>query len=52
MVAEYRRLAAAAKLGDAQGVANAEAKLQANPVAALAAQYGLHDCGTPGGTGV
>ena len=52
VVAEYRRLAAAAKLGDAQGVANAEAKLQANPVAALAAQYGLHDCGTPGGTGV
>ena len=52
VVAEYRRLAAAAKRGDAQGVASAEAKLQASPVAALAAQYGLHACGTPGGTGV
>jgi hypothetical protein len=52
VVAEYRRLAAAAKRGDAQGVASAEAKLQSSPVAALAAQYGLHDCGTPGGTGV
>jgi hypothetical protein len=52
VVAQYRRLAAAAKRGDAQGVASAEAKLQANPIATLAAQYGLHDCGTPGGTGV
>ena len=52
VVAEYRRLASAAKRGDAQGVADAEAKLQASPVAALAAQYGLRDCATPGGTGV
>jgi hypothetical protein len=52
VVAEYRRLAAAAKRGDEQGVASAEAKLQASPVAALAAQYGLHACGTPGGTSV
>jgi hypothetical protein len=52
VVTEYRRLAAAAKRGDAQGVVDAEAKLQASPVATLAAQYGLHDCGTPGGTGV
>ena len=51
-VTEYNRLAAAAKRGDAQAVADAEAKLQANPVATLAAQYGLHDCGNPGGTGV
>jgi hypothetical protein len=52
VVAEYRRLAAAARRGDEQGVADAEAKLQDNPVAALAAQYGMHDCATPGGTGV
>lgn len=52
VVAQYRRLAAAAKRGDAQGVADAEAKLQASPVTTLAAQYGLHDCGTPGSTGV
>jgi hypothetical protein len=52
VVAEYRRLAAAAKRGDEQAVATAEATLQASPVTALAAQYGLHDCGTPGGTGV
>jgi hypothetical protein len=52
VVAEYRRLAAAAKRGNAQGVASAEARLRSNPVATLAAQYGLHDCGTPVGTGV
>jgi hypothetical protein len=52
VVAEYRRLAAAAKRGDAQGVAGAEAKLQASPIATLAARYGLSACGTPGGTGV
>lgn len=52
VVAEYRRLAASAKRGDEQGVASAEAKLQASPVASLAVQYGLHACGTPGGTGV
>ena len=52
VVAQYGRLAAAAKRGDEQGVASAEAKLQASPVASQAAQYGLHACGTPGGTGV
>lgn len=52
VVAEYGRLAAAAKRGDEQVVASAEAKLQASPVASQAAQYGLHACGTPGGTGV
>jgi len=52
VVAEYRQLAAAAKRGDAQGVASAEAKLQASPIATLASQYGLHDCGTPVGTSV
>lgn len=52
VVAEYRRLAAAAKRGDEQAVASAEARLQASPVTELAARYGLHGCGTPGGTGV
>jgi hypothetical protein len=52
VVAEYRRLAAAAKRGDEQSAASAEAKLQASQVTALAAQYGLHACSTPGGTGV
>jgi hypothetical protein len=52
VVAEYRRLAAAAKRGDEQGAAGAEAKLQASPVATLAAQYGLHACGTPASTSV
>ena len=52
VVAEYGRLAAAARRGDQQGVASAKAKLQTSPVAGRAAQYGLHACGTPGGTGV
>jgi hypothetical protein len=52
VVAEYRRLADAAKHGDAQGVASAEAKLQSSPVTTLAGKLGLHDCGTPSGTGV
>ena len=50
VVAQYGR--GAAPRGDEQGVASAEAKLQASPVASQAAQYGLHACGTPGGTGV
>jgi hypothetical protein len=52
VVAQYRRLAAAAKRGDEQAVATAEARLQASSVTELAARYGLHDCGTPAGTGV
>jgi hypothetical protein len=52
VVAEYRGLAAAAKRGDEQGVASAQAKLQSSRVAGLATQYGLHACGTPTGTGV
>ena len=52
VVAQYRRLAAAAKRGDEQGAATAEARLLASPVTELATQYGLRDCGTPGGTGV
>ncbi len=46
----YQALAAAAKRGDAQGVASAEAALRASPVASLAASYGLRSCGTPGAT--
>jgi hypothetical protein len=48
---DYRALAAAAKRGDAQGVASAEAALRASPVASLAAGYGLRSCGVPGATG-
>jgi hypothetical protein len=48
---DYRELAAAARRGDAQGVASAEAALRASPVATLAAGYGLRSCGTPGATG-
>ena len=50
VVQNYRQLAAAAKRGDTQGVASAEAALQASPVASLAASYGLRSCGTPGST--
>jgi hypothetical protein len=50
--AAYGRLAAAAKRGDADGVASAEAALRANPVASLAASYGLKSCGRPGTTRV
>jgi hypothetical protein len=49
-VDEYRQLAMAAKRGDVQGVASAEATLRASPAAALATTYGLRACGTPGGT--
>ena len=51
-VGDYRRLAAAATLGDAKGVADAQAALQAIPVAADARSYGLHTCGNPGSTAV
>jgi hypothetical protein len=49
-VANYRRLGAAAKRGDGQGVTNAEAALRASPAASLATSYGLRACGTPGAT--
>ena len=46
----YRKLGAAAKRGDGQGVTNAEAALRASPAASLATAYGLRSCGTPGAT--
>jgi hypothetical protein len=49
-VASYKQLAAAAKRGDDQAVASAEAALGASPVYTLATSYGLHSCGTPGAT--
>ena len=49
-VAEYKSLAAAAKRGDDQAVADAEAALSSSPVYSLAASYGLRSCGTPGAT--
>jgi hypothetical protein len=51
-VAEYRRLATAAKSGDDQGVANAESALGSSRVYSLATAYGLNSCGTPGSTSV
>lgn len=49
-VKNYRVLASAAKRGDDQAVADAEAALGSSPVYSLAASYGLHSCGTPGAT--
>ena len=46
----YRKLGAAAKRGDAQGVTNAESALRASTAASLATAYGLRSCGTPGAT--
>ncbi len=46
----YHQLAAAAKRGDDQAVARAEAALGSSPVYSLAASYGLRSCGTPGTT--
>lgn len=51
-VAYYKQLAAAAKRGDDQAVASAEAALGASPVYTLATSYGLRSCGTPGATTV
>ncbi len=48
--AQYRQLEAAAKAGDAAGVASAEAALRTNPVASLAGSYGLSSCANPGAT--
>lgn len=50
IVANYQELVAAAKRGDAQGVANAEAALRASPIASLARAAGLRYCGTAGAT--
>lgn len=49
-VENYRKLGAAAKRGDGQGVTNAEAALRASSAASLATGYGLRACGTPGAT--
>lgn len=49
-VAAVKQLRNAAARGDAQGVAAARAALGANAATSLAAKYGLHACGTPGGT--
>ena len=43
----YRELEAAAREGDAQGVASAEADLRASPAGSLAAAYGLSACAAP-----
>ena len=50
VAADYRRLEAAAKRGDAEGVASAQAALRASPVTALAVANGLRSCGNPSGT--
>jgi hypothetical protein len=47
---EYGDLAAAAKRGDAAGVASAEAALRVSPVGADAASYGLRSCAAPAAT--
>ncbi|MBV8219394.1 MAG: hypothetical protein JO325_13085 [Solirubrobacterales bacterium] len=52
VVGAYRRLEAAAARGDDQTMTDVEATLNANPVASLAARYGLKTCGTPGSTSV
>lgn len=49
-VGDYRELAAAAKGGDQQTVANAEASLASSPLDSLAASYGLSSCGAPSAT--
>lgn len=49
-VGDYEDLAAAAKRGDAAGVAGAEGELHESPVASLAAGYGLRSCAMPGAT--
>lgn len=51
-VVEYHQLAAAAKSGDDQGVANAESALGSSQVYSLATSYGMTSCGTPGSTAV
>ncbi len=50
VVDHYRQLEAAARQGDAEGVASAEAALRASPAGSLAAGYGLTSCAAPGAT--
>jgi hypothetical protein len=49
-VSAFEQLASAAKAGDRQTVASAEAALRTSPVGSLASSYGLRSCGTPGAT--
>jgi hypothetical protein len=49
-VDSYTALATAAKRGDAQGAANAEAALRESRATSLATRYGLRSCGTPTAT--
>ena len=49
-VSAYRELATAVQSGDPHEVAKAQAALAADPVASLAAAYGLRSCATPGAT--
>ena len=51
-ITNYKQLDVAAKRGDDQAVADAEAALGASQVYSLAASYGLRACGTPGATAV
>jgi len=50
VVSAYRAFEAAARSGDSDAIASAEATLRASPVAALATAYGIRSCGTPGAT--
>lgn len=49
-VRDYHTLAAAARRGDQEAVAAAEASLAASPLESLATSYGLRSCGAPGAT--
>lgn len=49
-VTDYKQLAAAARRGDDQTVADTEAALGSSHVYSLATSYGLRSCGTPGAT--
>lgn len=51
-LAAYRTLAAAARRGDAQASADAQASLRSSPTTTLAARYGLSGCASPGSTKV
>lgn len=50
VASDYSQLAAAARRGDADGVASAEATLRASPVGSLAASSGLSSCASAGST--
>jgi hypothetical protein len=49
-VSGYQALASAAQSGNQRAIAAAESVLAADPVASLAAAYGLRSCATPGAT--